>query len=196
MYFLLAAKGLHIVGFVAWFAGLFYLVRIFVYHAEAAGKPQPERDLLTAQYTLMEWRVYRIICNPAMMITWTAGLVMLGLGLFRSDVVNYLSAEAGTPGWMHLKLLLVVLLTAYHLWCKRSIRRLEAGTSRLSDFQFRLLNEAPTLFLVAISFLAVYGNRGLLHYGYLLIGLLLFAGLLYWGARAYKRRRQRQEGAG
>jgi len=128
-----------------------------------------------------------------MMITWTAGLLMLGLGLFRADVVNYLSVEAGTPGWMHLKLLLLVLLTAYHLWCKRSIRRLEAGTSRLNDFQFRLLNEVPTFFLVAIVVLAVYGNRGLLNYGYLAIGLLLFTGLLYTGARAYKRRRQQKE---
>ncbi len=193
MYVLLAAKMLHIIGFVAWFAGLFYLVRVFVYHAEAAGKPPAERDILTAQYNLMAWRVYRIICNPAMMITWTAGLLMLGLGLFRADVVNYLSVEAGTPGWMHLKLLLLVLLTAYHLWCKRSIRRLEAGTSRLNDFQFRLLNEVPTLFLVAIVVLAVYGNRGLLNYGYLAIGLLLFTGLLYAGARAYKRRRQQKE---
>jgi len=193
MYVLLAAKMLHIIGFVAWFAGLFYLVRVFVYHAEAAGKPPAERDILTAQYNLMAWRVYRIICNPAMMITWTAGLLMLGLGLFRADVVNYLSVEAGTPGWMHLKLLLLVLLTAYHLWCKRSIRRLEAGTSRLNDFQFRLLNEVPTFFLVAIVVLAVYGNRGLLNYGYLAIGLLLFTGLLYTGARAYKRRRQQKE---
>jgi len=57
MYVLLAAKMLHIIGFVAWFAGLFYLVRVFVYHAEAAGKPPAERDILTAQYNLMAWRV-------------------------------------------------------------------------------------------------------------------------------------------
>ena len=54
-------KSLHIVGAVAWFAGLFYLVRMFVYHVEALAKPQPERDILTRQFNLMEWRVYRII---------------------------------------------------------------------------------------------------------------------------------------
>ncbi|MEL6945933.1 MAG: CopD family protein, partial [Bacteroidota bacterium] len=83
LYFL---KALHVIGFVSWFAGLFYLVRIFVYHVEASEKTEPERSVLTQEFMQMQKRVYKIICNPAMMLTWTAGLGMLGLGLF-SDLV-------------------------------------------------------------------------------------------------------------
>ena len=77
MYFLF--KALHIVGFVAWFAGMFYLVRMFVYHREAQDDEQPKRDILTQQFNRMEWRVYKINCNPAMMLTWICGLSMLYL---------------------------------------------------------------------------------------------------------------------
>ena len=186
-------KALHVVGFVAWFAGLFYLVRMFVYHEEAADKEEPERSILQAQFNLMEWRVYRIICNPAMMITWVAGLVMLALGIFSAAVPNYLTGDIGTGGWMHVKLLLLVLLTIYHLWSKRIIRRLEAGERPFSSWQYRLLNEFPTLFLISISYIAVYGKGGTLNYAYLFGGIFLFIGLLYLGAKLYKRSRERKK---
>ena len=188
---LYVCKALHVVGFVSWFAGLFYLVRIFVYHVEAKDKPSPDREILQQQFQLMQSRVYQIICNPAMMITWTAGLVMLGLGLFKAhpSITNYLSTSSGTPGWMHLKLLLLVLLLAYHLWCKRIIKQLETNTNTFSAFQFRLFNEVPSLFLIAISFIAVFGRLGQLNYLYLFIGLALFSFLLYRGAVAYRKRR-------
>lgn len=183
-------KALHVVGFVSWFAGLFYLGRIFVYDEEASGKPEPARSTLKQQFNLMEWRVYRIICNPAMMITWIAGLIMLGLGWFSPLVPNYLSS--GTPGWMHLKLLLLVLMTVYHLWNKRIIRRMEQGERPFSSWQYRLLNEMPTLFLIAVSYIAVYGKAGTLNYLYLVGGIALFVGLIFLGARAYKKSRQRK----
>ncbi len=181
-------KSLHVVGFVAWFAGLFYLVRIFVYHAEAQGKGEPEGGILRNQYNMMEWRVYRIICNPALVITWAAGLGMLAIdGLWR-DFSYFLM---GSPGWLIVKLVLLVLMTAYHFWCRGVIRRLERGASRYTDWQFRLLNEMPTLFLVSISFIAVYGKGGTLNYLYLFGGIVAFVGLLFLGARAYKRARAR-----
>ncbi len=184
-------KALHIVGFVAWFAGLFYLVRMFVYHIEANDKPQPDRDILKKQFNLMQWRVYKIIANPAMMITWTAGLIMIAMPFINKAYPNYLtSGGVGSPGWMHLKLMLVALLTVYHLWCKRQIKNLEAGASKLSAFQFRLANEVPTLLLVLIAYLAVFGKAGTLNYGYLFGGVIVFAILLYLGARAYRKRRE------
>jgi len=183
-------KALHAVGFVAWFAGLFYLVRMFVYHVEAFDKEQPERDILSKQLNLMEWRVYKIICNPAMMITWTAGLVMLGIGIFNEGVPNYLASGVGTPGWMHLKLLLLVLLLGYHLWSKRIIKRLEKGERVFTAWRFRLFNEVPTILLVAIVFVATLGNRGLLNYIYLTGGLVVFIGLIWYGAYSYKKRRE------
>jgi len=181
-------KALHVVGFVSWFAGLFYLVRVFVYLMEAGEREEPARSILVEQFETMAWRVYRVICNPAMMITWTAGLVMLGLDL--AGVTSYGYFSMGTPGWLHLKLLLLVLLTGYHFWCKVLLRRLEAGQRPFSAWQFRLFNEVPTLFLVAISFIAVYGKAGRLNYGYLLLGVGIFAGLVYRGAVAYRKRRE------
>ncbi|MEM1214433.1 MAG: CopD family protein [Bacteroidota bacterium] len=181
-------KALHVVGFVSWFAGLFYLVRIFVYLVEASEREEPARGILTEQFQAMAWRVYKIICNPAMMITWLAGLGMLGLDL--AGVTSYGYFQMGTPGWLHLKLLLLVLMTGYHLYCKRLIQRAERGEALFSAWQFRLFNEVPTLFLVSISFIAVYGKQGRLNYLYLLTGLLLFSGLVYRGAVAYRKRRE------
>ncbi len=184
------SKAIHIIGFVSWFAGLFYLGRMFVYHVEANDFSESEANLFKSQYSLMQRRAYQIICNPAMMITWIAGLIMLGLGIWRPEIPNYLDPKVGVGGWLHAKLMLVVLMTVYHLWCKRTIRNLEAEKKTYSDFQFRLLNEVPTLFLVSITFLATFGLRGILNYLYLFGGMIAFIGLLYWGARAYKKRRE------
>ena len=183
-------KALHVVGFVSWFAGLFYLVRVFVYLVEAGEHSEPARAILTEQFTLMARRVYRVICNPAMMITWIGGLGMIGLDL--AGVTSYAYFSAGTPGWLHLKLCLLVLLTGYHLYCKRLIGRMEAGERPFSAWQLRLFNEVPTLFLAAISFIAVYGKAGRLNYSYLVLGVALFAGLVYRGAVAYRRRRDKE----
>lgn len=190
MKLLLLLKALHVVGFVSWFSGQFYLVRIFVNHAEAFDKPEAERSVLAPYFTGMEWRVYKIILTPAMVITWVAGLGMLGLGLWADGVPNYF--DMGTPGWMHLKLLLLVVLSGYHGWCKTVIPKLEKGTSPYSAWQFRLLNEVPTLFLVAISFIAVLGKSGQLNYLYLVLGVGIFAGMIYRGAKAYAKRRAKE----
>jgi len=177
---LLIFKTIHIVGFVAWFAGLFYLVRIFVYHVEADERPEVERKILIDQYQIMQWRVYKIICNPAMMLTWTCGIAMI--------VINPLYLAMG---WMHLKLTMLFLLLRYHLYCKRIIRRMEAGERPLDSFQFRLFNEVPTIFLVSIAFLGVMKTA--VNYGYLFLGLGIFAGLMYFGAKRYKRRREESQ---
>lgn len=184
-------KALHVVGFVSWFAGLFYLVRIFVYIVEAAEREEPARAILQEQFVAMAGRVYRIICHPAMMITWAAGLTMLVLDALGEGTYGYLTS--GTPGWMHLKLLLLIILTGYHFYCKRLLGQAERGEPTLTAWQYRLFNEVPTLFLVSISFIAVYGKSGQLNYGYLGLGVGLFAALVYRGAVAYRRRRQREE---
>ncbi len=171
-------KAMHIIGAVAWFAGLFYLVRMFVYYAEAADKPEPERGILQKQFLLMQWRVYKIICNPAMMITFIFGFAML----------FYNPAFLEMP-WLHVKLLLVFLLLGYHLYCKYIIKNFESGEINFSSTQFRLLNEVPTLFLVSIVLLAVYKNT--LNFLYAFFGVLLFGVLLVVGVRVYKKVRER-----
>ena len=170
-------KALHIIGFVSWFAGLFYLVRLFVYHVEAEQKPQPERDILKKQFNLMEWKLYKIITNPAMIFTVIFG----GAMLFQNPA--YLTA-----GWMHIKLGLLILLIAYHYYCKRIIQNLENGTNTLESFQMRLLNEIPTLFLVSIVLFAVVKDG--LNYWYVLAGMAAFSIFLFYAARAYKKRRE------
>ncbi len=173
-------KALHIVGFVAWFAGLFYLVRMFVYHEEAMDRPEPDQSILKKQYNIMQWRVYKIICNPAMMITFIGGIGML--------IVNpgYLQ-----QGWIHIKLLLVILLLGYHLYCKTLIKKLERNERIYTSFQYRLMNEVPTLFLVSIVLLAVLKNglNTLFAFG----GVMLFGVILYMATKMYKRSRDRSE---
>lgn len=171
--YLLYFKAIHIIGFVAWFAGLFYLVRMFVYHIEAMEMPQPEQDILKKQFNLMQWRVYKIIVNPAMMITLGCGIAML--------VINpgYLY-----QGWMHVKLTLLILLLGYHIYCKKIIRSLEAGNRVMSSFQFRLFNEVPTLLLLGIVFLAVM--RDSVSPISLFVGIFAFAILLFLLAKLYK----------
>ncbi len=171
-------KAFHIMGFVAWFAGLFYLARLFVYHVEAEKKAQPERDILTSQYHIMEWRLYHIITNPAMWLTFFFGVGMLVLQPV------YLQF-----GWLHIKLFLLVLLVGYHHYCKHLIKKLKNGTNTFTSFQFRLFNELPTLFLVGIVLLAVL--KSALNFLYALIGLIIFGFLLYIGAKFYKNIREK-----
>ncbi|MFK7907971.1 MAG: protoporphyrinogen oxidase HemJ [Chitinophagales bacterium] len=175
-----AFKALHIIGFVTWFAGLFYLARIFVYHVEANDRDETERNILQAQYNIMAARLYRIITNPAMMITWTFGIAML--------VMNPAYLKGG-GGWMHVKLTLVVLLTVYHLYCKGLIKKLEEGKPTLDPFQLRLFNEIPSLFLVAIVLLAVLTQRNLMPVPYVVLVVTIFGALVYMGAKAYQRKR-------
>lgn len=173
-------KAFHIIGAVAWFAGLFYLVRILVYLREAQDKPEDVKAIMLPEFSKMAWRAYKIICNPAMMLTWTCGIAML---VINSAYLN--------QGWMHVKLLLLILLTVYHLYCKKWIKQLEMGKNPYSSFQLRLLNEVPTLLLVSIVLLAVVRNA--LNVGYLLLGIFAFALVLFWITKAYKRARERKQ---
>ena len=169
------AKSLHLIGMVSWMAGMFYLVRIMVYHAMAFDRAEPERSTLTGQYTLMEWKAYKIILRPAVVITWTFGVVMLSI-----------QPAWLREGWMHLKLGFLLLLTGYTHYLQKHIRDLEAGVSRFTHIHYRALNEVPTIFLVAIVFLAVLKTG--INYVYLFAGLAIFTGLIAWGIRKANKR--------
>lgn len=140
-------KAFHLIGVVVWFAGLFYLVRLFVYHAEAEQESEPARSILKKQYELMEKRLYSIITTPGMILT-----VAMAAGLI------YTEPEVLKSGWLHIKLTLVVLLIGYHHYCKRIMKKLAQGECKLNGQQFRALNEAPTIMLVLIVLLAVFKN--------------------------------------
>lgn len=170
-------KALHIIGFVSWFAGLFYLVRMFVYHVEANDYEEPKKGVLIEQFKLMQRRVYYIICMPAVIITWSGGVAMLCIN------PGYLEL-----GWIHVKLFLVVLLTIYHHYCKSLMNKLASNTLDWSSSKFRQFNEVPTLFLVAIVMIAVY--KASLNALYAFVGLLIFGLLLQLGIKAYRKKRE------
>ena len=135
-------KALHLIGVVVWFAGLFYLGRLFVYHREADERPEPERGSLKTQFALMEKRLYYGITWPGLCITILFGTALL--------------PEWGMPPWIRAKIGLVVLLVLYHLWCGHLRKKLLNEECGWSGKQFRLFNEIPTLLLVSIVFLVVF----------------------------------------
>ena len=129
-------KSLHLIFVVSWFAGLFYLPRLFVYHAQATDGISIER------FKVMERRLYRGIMMPAMVLTVASGLwLWLGFG-FRG-------------GWIHAKVFLVVLLVAYHFWLRKMLGDFARDANTRSDRFYRVVNELPTLLLIAIVILVV-----------------------------------------
>lgn len=140
-------KSFHIVGVVVWFAGLFYLVRLFVYHVEAQTHPAPLQNLLKQQYSLMEKRLYHLITIPGMIVT----IIMAGAMIITNPAILQ-------DTWLQVKLGLVAILLGYHSYCGRVLRQLSQGQNTWSSQQLRGLNEVPTILLVAIVCLAVFKN--------------------------------------
>jgi protoporphyrinogen IX oxidase len=140
-------KSFHIIGIVVWFAGLFYLVRLYVYHAEANEKPEPDRTILKNQYKIMEKRLYDLITTPGMVVA-----VVMAIALLKTQ------PELLQDRWLHWKLLLVVGLLAYHFYCGWLLKQLADDKIVFTGQQFRGLNEVPTVFLVGIVLLAVFKN--------------------------------------
>lgn len=133
-------KALHIIGVVAWFAGLFYIFRLYVYHIENAAEPK-----VVAVLEVMERRLYRAICTPAML--WTTAF---GLALWSLDPRGYLAAP-----WFHGKLAGLLVLFGYHGYAGVVRKRLLEGRCRLTSRKARMINEVPTLCLVFIVIMVV-----------------------------------------
>jgi putative membrane protein len=129
-------KSLHIISVVAWMAGLFYLPRLFVYHAE-----QVEKGSATdAMFQMMERRLYRAIMVPASLATW-----VFGLGLtFTPGIVDWGQV------WPWTKALSVILMTGFHFWLSSPLRGFAAGTNSVSGRSYRIMNEVPTFLLIVI----------------------------------------------
>lgn len=140
-------KSFHIIGFVAWFAGLFYLPRLFVYHIEATDRPEAVRAALKEEYSRMEKRLYKLIMMPAMIFT-----IVMAIGII------YTEPGVLKETWLHIKLLLVLILIGFHFYCGRVIRQLEAETCSTSGLQMRRINEIPTIILGLVVLLAIFKN--------------------------------------
>lgn len=143
-------KALHLISMVTWFAGTFYLVRLFVYHAEAFEKADPDRRILHESFSLLERRLSLAIITPAMTMTVIFGVWLMIL------------VHAWTQPWFHLKLVFLFLLFGYHGFTSRLRKELAKGHSLLTSVQYRVLNEIATLLLFAIVFTAVLKNLSLI----------------------------------
>lgn len=136
---MLWVKALHIISLVCWFAGLFYLPRLFVYHAACEDAPGRER------FKIMERKLYRGISTPSMIAT-----VIFGVWLLSYNPSGYFS-----QGWIHVKLTLVALLIIYHFYCGHLLKVFRDDRNQRSHVFYRWFNELPVLALIAIVFLAV-----------------------------------------
>ena len=162
MYYLYL-KVFHIIGVIVWFAGLFYLGRLFVYHREADERPESESTTLKSQFSLMERRLYYGIAWPGLCIS-----VVFGKALIYTS---------GFPGWLHAKLPFVVVLVVYHLWCGHLRKLLLKENCSWNGTKFRLFNEIPTLLLFSIVFIVVF--KSAISWNVLLLflaGLILLIG--------------------
>lgn len=171
-------KALHIIFVVTWFAGLFYIVRLFIYQTEAFDKPLEERKILSPQLALMAKRLW-------LGITWPSAILTLILG------VSVLSYRWGYMqlGFMHAKLAFVLLLYIYHFKCHSIYKKLQKGKVVWTSNQLRLYNEGATVLLFAIVFLIVLKNLTDMVWG--ILGLLVLSGLLMLGIRLYRNSRER-----
>jgi len=138
-------KSLHLIAVISWMAGLLYLPRIFVYHAENCSNTE-----VCKVFKVMEKKLYFYIMYPAMLLSW-----IFGLALIHSVGVELLSAL-----WMQVKFLLVVILTAYHFYLGLCLRAFSTDRNTSSSRYFRLINEIPTILLILIVFLAILKPLG------------------------------------
>lgn len=137
-------KALHIIFMVTWFAGLFYIVRLFIYHREAAEKKADEQEILTAQFRIMERRLWFAITWPSAVLCTVFGVMML------YKVPSFL-----LQGFMHVKLAFVAFLWTYQVYVHSIFNRFRRSDEVLNSIKLRFLNEVPTVILIAVVFLII-----------------------------------------
>ncbi|MEQ3661415.1 MAG: CopD family protein [Flavobacterium sp.] len=172
-------KALHLIFVITWFSGLFYIVRLFVYHAEAKQKLQPEQDILIKQYQLMQYRLWYIITWPSAVLASLFAFYLLYLNPFWLE-----------QSWMHVKLAFVLLLYIYHLKCHQIFKQLQNNEVKQSSNFFRIWNEGATIILFAIVFLVILKNA--INWVFGVIGIFVFSILIMLGFKLYKRIREKK----
>lgn len=171
-------KAIHIIFIVTWFAGLFYIPRLFIYIIEAHEKQEPEKTILTKQLKIMTSRLW-------FAITWPSAVITLFMGT--SLIIN-------NPSWlqfgfMHIKLTLVVVLYAYHFTLHIIFRQLQKNIIKYTPQQMRIWNEVATLLLISIVFLIVLKSALSMAWG--IGGLLVITAAIMIGIKLYKKHRNK-----
>ncbi|HEY5751368.1 MAG TPA: CopD family protein [Chryseolinea sp.] len=171
-------KAVHIIFIVTWFAGLFYMPRLFVYIIESHSKPEPERTILLKQLNMMASRLWFAITWPSAVVTLIMGTLLL---------INQPSFLQ--QGFMHVKLTLVVLLYGYHFSLHYLFKQLQRGVVKYTSQQLRFWNEVSTLFLISIVFIIVLKSALSMVWG--VVGLLAVIIAITLGIRLYKKYRKK-----
>jgi len=172
-------KSLHLIFVITWFAGLFYIVRLFVYQIEAAAKPSPEKEILQTQYKIMTYRLWYIITWPSAFLASIFAFLLL-----------YLMPAWLEQSWMHVKLAFVFLLYLYHLKCHQIYKQLQNDDVKYTSNFMRLWNEGATLILFAVVFLVILKNAVDWIFG--VVGILSLSIVLTLGFKMYKRIREKK----
>ena len=171
-------KALHIIFVVSWFAGLFYIVRLFIYFAEAEEKEETAKSILQTQYKLMSKRLWYII-------TWPSAI----LASFFAFWMLYLEPSYLLMPWMHVKLSFVLALYFYHAGCHKIFIQQQKGIVKYTSFKLRIWNEVATILLFAIVFLVVLKSTISWIWG--VVGIILFGVLMMLGIKLYKNIRKK-----
>ena len=166
-------KAIHIIFVVSWMAGLFYIVRLFIYHVEANDRTESERITLQRQFEIMQHKLWYIITTPAMVISVLAGIAMI-----------WVNPVLLSMNWMLVKLAFVLGLVVYHFLCQNIMNKLKQGIFTWSSTQLRLWNELATIFLVAIVFTVILKSAVDWIYG--LTGLVVFSAVIMSAVKIYK----------
>jgi protoporphyrinogen IX oxidase len=175
-------KSLHLIFVITWFAGLFYIPRLFVYQIEATQKPEPDKSILGAQLKLMSKRLWFIITWPSAILASIFAFWML-----------YLMPAWLEQDWMLVKLGFVVLLYAYHLKCHFIFKELQADVVKWTSNQMRLWNEGSTIILFSVIFLVIV--RDAVNWIFGVIGIILLSVILMMGFKLYQRIRSKNPNA-
>lgn len=172
-------KALHLIFVITWFAGLFYIVRLFVYQIEAQQKESPAKEILSGQYKIMTKRLWYIITWPSMILAVGFAVWLLVLRPFWI-----------TDAWMQVKLGFVIALVIYHIKCHLIFKKHFSDVYTHSANWMRLFNEGATLILFSVVFLAILKNA--INWIYGTLGIFVFAILLMVAFKMYKRIRERE----
>ncbi len=173
---------MHLIFVVTWFAGLFYIPRLFIYHIEAWQKPSPDREILSDQLKLMTKRLWYIITWPSAILCTLTAIWLLVL----------MPAWLQQP-WMHVKLAFVLLLFGYHIKCHQIFKQLQRDEVKYTSKFMRIWNEVATIILFAVVFLVVLKSAFNWIYG--IVGMFVLMILLMLGIRWYKKVRDKNPNA-
>ena len=172
-------KSLHIIFMVSWFAGLFYIVRLFIYYVEANKKEIEEKWILQNQYKIMQKRLWYIIAWPAMILTIVFGVWML---ILKPELLDF--------GYMHTKLSFAFLLLIYHLICHKVLSDLQKDIGSYTSGKLRIWNEVATIILFACVFLVVLKTT--LGWVFGVVGIVGVSVILMLGIKLYKQIRAKR----